>query len=185
MALSLLAGSMVLRGMQFLKMRQWMVERSKYALFMEDLGNCFLVMYPGKKFILFTEWSQGHAWKCADGLKASDMNKSYGGCQVKSHASRLTVNEFGHFNNLGLPMINTKKVAWTTFYDIVIPGTDLVELLNECADFKNELTMLQYVGEQHGVEDHMSPKCHCEIAGKAVEIVWGISKNHGWCISLD
>ena len=71
-------------------------------LLLEDLADCLSVMYPGKKFILFTDWCQGHAQKHPDGLKASDMNKSYGGCQVKSHSSCLTFREFGIFSNPGM-----------------------------------------------------------------------------------
>mgnify|MGYP000515062003 CR=1 FL=1 len=57
-----------------------------------------------------------------------------------------------------------------------IPGTNLVELLKSCSDFKNEMTMLQYVGKKCGIKFMMSPKCHCKIAGECIEIVWGIRK---------
>jgi hypothetical protein len=271
-------------------------------LLVEDLADCMKVMYPGKTYILFTDWSQGHARKRPDALKASDMNKGFGGVQVRSHLSMITKKEFGDFGNpnmlerpersdevcqsfvfeegnLGpcwmteaerelnkydreiqgktakkrmdidelrghlkaaldpdLPanfqtlsktklnaLAKKSKVPNFTLVPKIqygwmgqakgllqicyerglidgvtykekdlwkqyskdgkknaqgerIPGTNLVELLNECADFKNELTMLQFVGEQCGVRIIMSPKCHCEIAGECIEIIWGIGK---------
>jgi hypothetical protein len=280
-------------------------------LLVEDLGDCMKVMYPGKTYLLFTDWSQGHARKRPDALKASDMNKGFGGVQVRSHTSTLTRTEFGEFHNpsmverpegtnevsqsfifqdddsgpcwmtadeqllnkddrqiegktvkkimeieelrshlkvalepnlppnfvslsktqlnklaknQGIPHFNLipkTKQGWrgqakgllqicyerglidgVTYKekDLYkrysaggkknaqgerIPGTNLVELLNECADFKNELTMLQFVGEKCGVRIIMSPKCHCEIAGECIEIIWGIGKVRFRRIPLD
>lgn len=58
----------------------------------------------------------------------------------------------------------------------LIPGTNLVAILQERHDFKNELTMMEYVGKRCGLIVKMSPKCHCEIAGESIEVVWGIGK---------
>ena len=58
----------------------------------------------------------------------------------------------------------------------------LTKLLNNCDDFKSELTMLQYaakrIGEMRGlsVVVERSPKCHPEIAGEGIEYTWGYSK---------
>ncbi len=68
-------------------------------LLVEDLADCMRVMYPGKTYLLFTDWSQGHARKRPDALRASDMNKGYGGVQVRSHLSMLTKKEFGDYTN--------------------------------------------------------------------------------------
>ena len=48
--------------------------------------------------------------------------------------------------------------------------------MKEWSNFKEELTMLQYIGEQCGMVVKMSPKCHCKVAGKCIEIIWGIGK---------
>lgn len=57
-----------------------------------------------------------------------------------------------------------------------IVGSSLTELLDNCDDFKNEMTMLQYIGTKCGITVTMSPKCHCEIAGESIETIWGIGK---------
>lgn len=58
----------------------------------------------------------------------------------------------------------------------VIPGTNLLELMEKRDDFANEMTMMQWVGSKCGITVVMSPKCHCEIAGESIEMVWGIGK---------
>lgn len=45
------------------------------------------------------------------------------------------------------------------------------------ADFKEEITLLQFRAEQLGVKLRCSPKYHPEIAGEAVEFCWASSKN--------
>lgn len=52
----------------------------------------------------------------------------------------------------------------------------LVQLLADAADFREEITMLQYVAEKCGITVRMSPKYHCEIAGEGIETIWGIGK---------
>ena len=54
--------------------------------------------------------------------------------------------------------------------------TDCVKILESLTDFKNELTLLQKVGEDIGLDVKMTPICHCEIAGRGVEYSWGVSK---------
>ena len=53
---------------------------------------------------------------------------------------------------------------------------ECIEILESLTDFKTELTLLQKVGRDIGLEVIMTPICHCEIAGRAVEYGWGISK---------
>jgi hypothetical protein len=57
-----------------------------------------------------------------------------------------------------------------------IPGTSLIEILAQCADFKGELTMLDLAAKDLGFLVEKSPKCHPENAGEGVEYSWGCSK---------
>ena len=50
------------------------------------------------------------------------------------------------------------------------------EVLGRCPDFKAELGILENVLESRSHILLMSPKCHPEVAGYAVEDVWGYSK---------
>ena len=58
-----------------------------------------------------------------------------------------------------------------------IPGTSLMELINNLPDFKTELTLLQFWASQLGVTVECSPKFHPEIAGEGVEFCWALGKN--------
>ena len=60
---------------------------------------------------------------------------------------------------------------------IVIPDTNLKEMITNLPDFKAELTLLQYRAKQLGVAVDCSPKYHPEIAGEGIEFCWGIAKN--------
>ncbi len=53
-----------------------------------------------------------------------------------------------------------------------------------CMDFKEEETMIQYMGTQMGVVDR-SPKYHAEIAGEGIEYSWGCMRNHYQRVLLD
>ena len=53
---------------------------------------------------------------------------------------------------------------------------ECIEILESLTDFQTELTLLQKVGRDLGLEVIMTPICHCEIAGRAVEYGWGLSK---------
>ena len=61
--------------------------------------------------------------------------------------------EKGHVNDSG-------DIDESTSYDC---------LLNRCSDFRNELTLLQYIAEECGAEVDRSPICHPEVAGEGVE----------------
>jgi hypothetical protein len=59
----------------------------------------------------------------------------------------------------------------------LIEGTSLRQLLEECPDFKQEVSMLEWVAKQCGWRVVFSPKCHPEIAGVGIEYVWSVAKN--------
>ena len=50
------------------------------------------------------------------------------------------------------------------------------DLMQKQADFKEELTLLQYHAQKLGVVLDRSPKCHPEIAGEGIEYAWAFSK---------
>lgn len=50
-------------------------------------------------------------------------------------------------------------------------------MLNNCSDFANERTLVQYIMSELGSECDRSPKCHPEVAGEGVEYSLGKSKN--------
>jgi len=52
----------------------------------------------------------------------------------------------------------------------------LQTLLEKCADFEAEETMMVFIMRELGVEVEMSPICHPELAGAGVEYDWGKSK---------
>ena len=58
-----------------------------------------------------------------------------------------------------------------------IPGSSLIEIIENLPDFKTELTLLQYRASQLGVTVECSPKFHPEIAGEGVEFCWALGKN--------
>ena len=58
-----------------------------------------------------------------------------------------------------------------------IPGSSLIEIIENLPDFKTELTLLQYRASQLGVTVECSPKFHPEIAGEGVNFCWALGKN--------
>jgi hypothetical protein len=44
----------------------------------------------------------------------------------------------------------------------VIPGTSLKKLLENCEDFKNETSIMEFISEKRGVTMMSTPKYHCE-----------------------
>jgi hypothetical protein len=54
--------------------------------------------------------------------------------------------------------------------------TSLVFILGECADFKNEVSVLQKIADKYNAVVWFTPKYHCEIAGEGVEYAWGYGK---------
>ena len=60
----------------------------------------------------------------------------------------------------------------------VIPEFSLLHLLENCTDFKNETSQLEYLCEALGVRAVITTKYHAEYAGEGVEYSWGLSKLH-------
>ena len=58
----------------------------------------------------------------------------------------------------------------------VIPEFSLLHLLENCTDFKNETSQLEYLCEALGVRAVITTKYHAEYAGEGVEYSWGLSK---------
>ena len=55
----------------------------------------------------------------------------------------------------------------------VIQGTSLKKLLEDCEDFKNETSIMEFISEKRGVKMISTPKYHCELAGEVIEYAWG------------
>ena len=61
--------------------------------------------------------------------------------------------------------------------EVFIPGSSLKDLLASCSDFKNELSLMQHLGNELGVRIASTPKYHAELAGEGIEYDWALSKN--------
>jgi hypothetical protein len=61
--------------------------------------------------------------------------------------------------------------------EVFIPGSSYKELLASCEDFKNELSLMQHLGNDLGVHIASTPKYHAELAGEGIESDWALSKN--------
>lgn len=48
--------------------------------------------------------------------------------------------------------------------------------MGQCADFKEEETALQFLGQQLGLRVLFTPKFHCEFAGEGIEYNWAHAK---------
>ena len=48
--------------------------------------------------------------------------------------------------------------------------------LNTCKDFATEISQMQFIAKQLGVEVTMTPKAHPELAGQGIEYSWGYAK---------
>jgi hypothetical protein len=55
-------------------------------------------------------------------------------------------------------------------------STSLVSILEDCSDFKNEVSILQKVANKYNAYAWFTPKYHCEIAGEGIEYLWGYGK---------
>jgi len=58
----------------------------------------------------------------------------------------------------------------------ILQGSSLRALLDDCCDFKNELSALQLLGQEIGITVDATPKYHAELAGEGIEYSWGYSK---------
>jgi hypothetical protein len=57
-----------------------------------------------------------------------------------------------------------------------IKAEELRKTIGECLDFQQELSQLQFIAQELGVEVRMTPKAHAELAGRGTEYSWGYSK---------
>ena len=79
-----------------------------------------------------------------------------------------------------------KQIAWERgFYsaeDLRAKGLMKVKeeairtKLNLCKDFATEISQMQFIAKQLGVEVTMTPKAHPELAGQGIEYSWGYAK---------
>jgi len=94
-------------------------------------------------------------------------NKAKGLLQVLWERGRIDpqVNKPYHYYT-----INGKK----DIFGNLQTETSLCHLMENCADFQEEETMLQAMAHQMGVEVDRSPKCHCDLAGEGIEYTWVI-----------
>jgi len=54
--------------------------------------------------------------------------------------------------------------------------TSLCAFLEQCNNFKNELSALQLLRQENGVVGDTMPKYHAKLASEGVEYSWGYSK---------
>jgi len=50
--------------------------------------------------------------------------------------------------------------------------------VGNCRDFEEEETLLQAMGRKHGVTIDQTPKYHCKLVGKGLNIHGGVPKLH-------
>lgn len=55
-------------------------------------------------------------------------------------------------------------------------STSLVCIMAACSDFKQEKSILQYIGDAYHATVKFTPKYHCELAGEGIEYSWGFAK---------
>ena len=51
-------------------------------------------------------------------------------------------------------------------------------MLEDCEDFKNETSIMEFISEKRGVKMMSTPKYHCGLAGgEVIEYAWGFIKS--------
>jgi len=68
------------------------------------------------------------------------------------------------------------KVRVTDDAGIIIPEYSLTTLMENCTDFKNEMTQLEFVCHSLSCKALITTKYHAEFAGEGIEYSWGFSK---------
>jgi len=69
--------------------------------------------------------------------------------------------------------------------DQIIESLSLKYLIESCHDFQNEVTQLQTITSDYGMQVEMTPKYHAEIAGCGIEYSWGAAKSRYRQIPLE
>jgi hypothetical protein len=59
---------------------------------------------------------------------------------------------------------------------MIIPEYSLTTLMENCTDFKNEMSQLEFVCHSLGCKALITTKYHVEFAGEGIEYSWGLSK---------
>eukprot|EP00733_Pompholyxophrys_punicea_P001068 Pompholyxophrys_punicea_v1_NODE_455_length_1916_cov_39.531435.p1 type:complete len:516 gc:universal NODE_455_length_1916_cov_39.531435:246-1793(+) len=134
--------------------------------------NIFEYLYPGAEAIFLLDHSGGHTKKPEDGLNAHLMNVNPGGKQP------ILKNTFWNgkcqvIGNRGLRAILQER-------DLYQPGmvqADMVRVLSDCDDFKNQVTIVEEVLANYGKLSHRVlwlAKFHAEL--NCIEMKWAVGK---------
>jgi hypothetical protein len=59
---------------------------------------------------------------------------------------------------------------------MIIPEYSHTTLMENCTDFKNEMSQLEFVCHSLGCKALITTKYHVEFAGEGIEYSWGLSK---------
>ena len=79
-------------------------------------------------------------------------------------------------------LINTNNLSWYSQYGKkdasrkVDKSTSFCHIMEQCPNFQNELSSLEYLCKKLGVKASHSPKFYCKIAGEGIEYDWAMGK---------
>ncbi len=59
----------------------------------------------------------------------------------------------------------------------LVPELPLMQMIERCKDFKNEVSQLKYIGKCLGMRMMITTKYHAKYVGEGVEYSWGLSKS--------
>eukprot|EP00733_Pompholyxophrys_punicea_P000710 Pompholyxophrys_punicea_v1_NODE_243_length_2578_cov_4.304003.p1 type:complete len:731 gc:universal NODE_243_length_2578_cov_4.304003:2318-126(-) len=143
--------------------------------FIEQMKNAiriFEYLYPGAEAIFLLDHSGGHTKKPEDGLNASAMNVNPLG---KQPIFRNTVwnGRPQVIGNRGLRAVLQER----GLYQPGMVQADMVRVLSECEDFKNQITIVEEVLQTFGKLPHRVlwlPKFHAEL--NCIEMKWAVGK---------
>lgn len=80
----------------------------------------------------------------------------------------------------GLKQIAFERSFWTREEIRIkrggVKSEELRLKIGTCTDFIKEISQLQHMAEELGVEVRMTPKAHPELAGRGIEYIWGYAK---------
>jgi hypothetical protein len=138
------------------------------------------VKYPEKKRVFLYDHSSVHKTHGDDALNASRMNKSPGGKQPLMHDTvwngvvQTMVFPLNHPTYPGQAK-GAAVVASERGFSVEKKLLDeIIEFLESCDDFRNEIGLLEKDTEAYGGTTIFFPKFHCEF--NSCELVWANSK---------
>jgi hypothetical protein len=73
-------------------------------------------------------------------------------------------------------MVKEYKVHVVDDVGIIIPEYSLTTLMENCTDFKNEMSQLDFVCHSLGLKALITTKYHAEFAREGIEYSWGLAK---------